>query len=32
PIEGLASEDSDDDYISLMRQNLAALQKANDCT
>jgi zinc transport system substrate-binding protein len=32
PIEGLADEDSDDDYISLMRQNLAALQKANDCT
>ncbi len=32
PIEGLADEDSDDDYISLMRENLAALQKANDCS
>ncbi|MDQ3095855.1 MAG: metal ABC transporter substrate-binding protein [Actinomycetota bacterium] len=31
-IEGLADEDSDDDYISLMRKNLAALQKANDCS
>jgi len=32
PIEGLADESSDDDYISLMRDNLAALEKANDCS
>lgn len=32
PIEGLTDETSDDDYLSLMRQNLDALKKANDCT
>ena len=32
PIEGLTSEDSDEDYLSLMRENLAALQEANQCT
>ncbi len=32
PIEGLADEDSDDDYLSLMRKNLAALQQANGCS
>ena len=32
PIEGLPDESSDEDYLSLMRENLAALQKANDCT
>lgn len=31
PIEGLTSADSNDDYLSLMRDNLAALQKANHC-
>jgi zinc transport system substrate-binding protein len=31
PIEGLSSETSRDDYLSLMRQNLAALQEANRC-
>ena len=31
PIEGLTSETSDDDYLSLMRANLAALKKANAC-
>ncbi|MGI8993294.1 MAG: metal ABC transporter substrate-binding protein [Nocardioidaceae bacterium] len=32
PIEGLADDSSDDDYLSLMRANLTALEKANDCT
>jgi zinc transport system substrate-binding protein len=32
PIEGLAEDTADEDYVSLMRNNLAALQKANDCT
>jgi zinc transport system substrate-binding protein len=32
PIEGLTSDDSDEDYLSLMRENLAALQEANQCT
>jgi zinc transport system substrate-binding protein len=32
PIEGLASDDPDDTYLTLMRQNLAALAKAGDCT
>ncbi len=32
PVEGLASDDSNDDYLSLMRSNLAALQKANGCS
>ena len=30
PIEGIAA-DSDDDYDSIMRRNLAALQEANGC-
>jgi zinc transport system substrate-binding protein len=32
PVEGLADASSDEDYLSLMRQNLAALRKANDCS
>jgi zinc transport system substrate-binding protein len=32
PIEGLASSDSSEDYLSLMKENLAALQKANSCS
>jgi zinc transport system substrate-binding protein len=32
PIEGLTDETADEDYVSLMRNNLAAIQKANDCT
>lgn len=31
PIEGLSDETADADYLSLMRDNLAALQEANDC-
>ena len=31
PIEGLTSETAGDDYLSLMRENLAALQEANRC-
>jgi zinc transport system substrate-binding protein len=31
PIEGLSAETSADDYLSLMRQNLAALREANGC-
>ncbi len=31
PIEGLTSETADDDYLSLMRANLAALREANGC-
>ncbi|WP_370614936.1 metal ABC transporter substrate-binding protein [Mumia qirimensis] len=31
PIEGLTDDTSDETYLTLMRQNLAALQKANDC-
>jgi zinc transport system substrate-binding protein len=31
PIEGLSDETADEDYLSLMRQNLAALQQANGC-
>lgn len=31
PIEGLGDETADEDYFSLMRQNLAALQQANEC-
>lgn len=30
PVEGIAA-DSDDDYVTLMRRNLANLQKANGC-
>lgn len=32
PIEGLSDETSDDTYLTLMRNNLAELQKANDCS
>lgn len=31
PIEGLSEETSDDDYVSLMQDNLVALRKANGC-
>src|SRR6266545_2946611 len=31
PIEGLSDQTADEDYLSLMRANLSALQKANDC-
>lgn len=31
PIEGLTDQTTDDDYLSLMRQNLAAIQEANGC-
>jgi zinc transport system substrate-binding protein len=31
PIEGLTDETSGEDYLSLMRANLAALEKANGC-
>lgn len=31
PLEGLASEDDSADYLSLMRDNLAALREANGC-
>ena len=29
PIEGLSDETADEDYLSLMRENLAALRAAN---
>lgn len=32
PIEGLSDETADEDYLSLMRQNLTALQQANGCS
>jgi zinc transport system substrate-binding protein len=32
PLEGPADADSGDDYLSLMRDNLAAIQEANDCS
>jgi zinc transport system substrate-binding protein len=32
PIEGLTSEDGSENYLSLMRENLTALQEANGCT
>ena len=32
PIEGLTDETADEDYISLMRQNLEAITQANDCS
>jgi zinc transport system substrate-binding protein len=32
PIEGLTSDDADATYLTLMRQNLAALAKAGDCS
>lgn len=31
PLEGLVSEDDDDDYLTIMRSNLAALRQANAC-
>lgn len=31
PIEGLTDRTADQDYLSLMRSNLAALEKANEC-
>jgi zinc transport system substrate-binding protein len=31
PIEGLSDRTADEDYLSLMRTNLAALEKANGC-
>jgi zinc transport system substrate-binding protein len=31
PVEGLTDETADEDYLSLMRGNLAALQEANGC-
>ncbi len=31
PIEGLTDQTRDEDYLSLMRQNLAALRTANGC-
>ncbi|MDN5896055.1 MAG: metal ABC transporter substrate-binding protein, partial [Nocardioides sp.] len=31
PIEGLSDLTSGEDYLSLMRSNLAALKKANGC-
>ena len=31
PIEGLSDETADEDYFSLMRRNLDALQEANGC-
>jgi zinc transport system substrate-binding protein len=31
PIEGLSDETAGEDYLSLMRQNLAALEEANRC-
>ena len=32
PIEGLSDATADEDYLSLMRENLTALQKANGCS
>lgn len=31
PIEGLSDKTADEDYLSLMRSNLAALEEANGC-
>ncbi len=31
PIEGLSDQTADEDYLSLMKQNLAALRKADGC-
>ena len=31
PIEGLSDATADEDYLSLMRANLAALKEANGC-
>ena len=32
PLEGLTSDDSEADYASLMRENLAAIRKASGCS
>ncbi len=32
PLEGLSQETADEDYLSLMRANLVALQRANACS
>ena len=32
PIEGLSDDTADEDYLSLMRENLTALQRANGCS
>jgi zinc transport system substrate-binding protein len=32
PVEGLTEATADEDYVSLMRTNLEALRKANDCS
>jgi zinc transport system substrate-binding protein len=32
PVEGLSDATAGEDYVSLMRANLTAVQKANDCT
>ena len=32
PIEGLSDDTADKDYVSLMRENLTALQQANGCS
>lgn len=32
PIEGLSKDTADEDYLSIMRSNLAELQKANSCS
>jgi zinc transport system substrate-binding protein len=31
PVEGLSDDTSREDYLSLMRDNLAALREANGC-
>ena len=31
PLEGLSDETADEDYLSIMRSNLASLQEANGC-
>ena len=31
PVEGLSDETADQDYLSLMRENLDALRTANGC-
>jgi zinc transport system substrate-binding protein len=31
PIEGLSDASADEDYVSLMRANLTALEQANGC-
>jgi zinc transport system substrate-binding protein len=32
PIEGLSEDTAQEDYLSLMRENLSALQEANGCS